>query len=176
MPARQQKVKCPGCSIYFYRDEEPNVNIKNRYWHKKCYDEFVSKQSSSEKSIQELEEYIKTLFGADYVSARIRKQLKDMIDHYHFTYSGILGTLKYWYEIKQNSLEKANNGIGIIPYVYEDAKKYYETIFYASQLNQHVSYFEAEKKQIVISSPKTKNKLNLVFDFDSLEERINIDD
>lgn len=176
MATPRRKVKCPGCGIFFYRDEEENVFIKNRYWHKKCYEEEENKKASSELIIKELDDYIINLFSIDYVSARIRKQIKDMIDHYGFTYSGILGTLKYWYEIKGNTISKSNNGVGIVPYIYEDARKYYETIFYASQSNQNIDNFINEKREIVIHSPKIKNSYNKIFDFDKLEERIFEDD
>lgn len=42
-------------------------------------------------------------------------------------YKGQLLTLKYFYEIKRNSTERAKGSIGIIPFVYEEAKCYYET-------------------------------------------------
>lgn len=41
-------------------------------------------------------------------------------------YRGQLLTLKYFYEIKKNSTEKSRGSIGIIPFVYEEAKTYYE--------------------------------------------------
>ena len=41
-------------------------------------------------------------------------------------YRGQLLTLKYFYEIKKNSTEKSKGSIGIIPFVYEEAKLYYE--------------------------------------------------
>jgi hypothetical protein len=41
-------------------------------------------------------------------------------------YRGQLLTLKYFYEIKKNSVKKSNGSIGIIPFIYEDARCYYE--------------------------------------------------
>lgn len=40
-------------------------------------------------------------------------------------YRGQLLTLKYFYEVKKNSIKKANGSIGIIPFVYDEAKQYY---------------------------------------------------
>lgn len=42
-------------------------------------------------------------------------------------YRGQLLTLKYFYEIKRNSTKKSNGSIGIIPFVFAEAKLYYET-------------------------------------------------
>lgn len=41
-------------------------------------------------------------------------------------YRGQLLTLKYFYEVKKNSVEKANGSIGIIPFVFTEARLYYE--------------------------------------------------
>ena len=41
-------------------------------------------------------------------------------------YRGQLLTLKWFYEVKKNSKEKSNGSIGIIPFVYDDARRYYE--------------------------------------------------
>lgn len=45
-----------------------------------------------------------------------------------YTYKGQLLTLKYFFEIKKSDLKKANGSIGIIPFVYSDAQKYYQNI------------------------------------------------
>lgn len=47
--------------------------------------------------------------------------------HEGMTYKGMNGTLIYFYDIKKNSTKNSNEGIGIIPYVYEEAKKFYES-------------------------------------------------
>lgn len=41
-------------------------------------------------------------------------------------YRGQLLTLKYFYEVKKNSTSKSKGSIGIIPFVYDEAKYYYE--------------------------------------------------
>lgn len=45
-----------------------------------------------------------------------------------YTYLGMVRALEYHYFIRKSSKEKANNSIGIIPYVYDDAQKYFEKI------------------------------------------------
>ena len=168
--ATQRKVKCPLCGIFFYRSEEENVFYKNRYWHKHCYEAHKEKENQSFKAIEELEKYLCDLFEIDFVNARIKKQIKDMVEQYHFSYSGILGTLKYWYEVKKEPIEKANGGIGIVPYVYSDASKYYETIFFAQALNKdtHADSLILNERNIVIKSPKVHKRVKIV-DLDFLE-------
>ena len=41
-------------------------------------------------------------------------------------YQGQLLTLKYFYEVLGNTTEKSHGSIGIIPFVYEQARRYYE--------------------------------------------------
>lgn len=41
-------------------------------------------------------------------------------------YRGQLLTLKYFFEVKKNSVEKAKGSIGIIPFIYAEARVYYE--------------------------------------------------
>jgi hypothetical protein len=67
----------------------------------------------------------------EYITPRIRTQIKNYLTNYNYTYSGILKALKYFYEIKGNSTEKANEGIGIVPYCYQDAYNYYFSIWVA---------------------------------------------
>lgn len=171
MAAKKPQVKCPGCNLTFYREDEPHVYIKNRYWHTNCYNVKQGKETQSENAIKELENYISELFGTNFVNARIRAQIKNMISKYNYTYSGILGSLKYWFEIKQNSIDKANGGIGIIPYIYDDARKYYETIFYAQQENKNVDDIDLETTIIKISSPQRRIKKPKLIDLEFLEER-----
>lgn len=168
-----RKVKCPGCGLFFKRDEEENLLIKGRYWHRRCYEEKQQKDGASAQAIINLEDYICKLFSMDYVNAKIRQQIKTMVEQYHYTYSGIQGTLVYFFEIKKNSLEKAKGGIGIVPYVYDEAKKYYETIFYAQQLNKDkdINSFISEERIIIIPSPEAPKRSKMKeIDLDFLEE------
>lgn len=43
-------------------------------------------------------------------------------------YRGQLLTLKYFYEVKKNSIKKSNGSIGIIPFVFEEARLYYSNL------------------------------------------------
>lgn len=43
-----------------------------------------------------------------------------------YTWLGMLQAMEYHYIIKNNSIAKANNSIGIIPYVYDKAEQFYK--------------------------------------------------
>lgn len=133
-------VKCPLCGVSFNREEEKFIYYKNRYWHVDCYKERFPDEEEKEK----LRNYIKNLFNVEQLSVLINKQIKDYINEYKYTYSGILGTLTYCYEIKKMDITKAK-GIGIVPYNYEDAKKYFERK-------------EIEQKRIIEESKNIKER------------------
>lgn len=114
-----------------------------------------------------LEQYINKLFHTDYVDPRIQKQIKNYIKEYNFTYSGILKSLIYFYEVKQNPVEKSNDGIGIVPWVYKQAFNYYYAIWLAQQKNTNktVENYIPKETEIIIPRPKPKPHKKHLFSF-----------
>ena len=114
-----------------------------------------------------LEQYINKLFHTDYVDPRIQKQIKNYIKEYNFTYSGILKSLVYFYEVKQNPVEKSNDGIGIVPWVYKQAFNYYYAIWMAQQKNtdKTVENYIPKETEIIIPRPKPKPHKKHLFSF-----------
>ena len=51
--------------------------------------------------------------------------MKDYRKKYGYTYKGMFFSVKYFFEIKKNSWDKANGAIGIVPYVYKEATDYW---------------------------------------------------
>lgn len=147
-------VKCLYCGEKFDRLSEPNVKIGRRYAHKKCYEAQDSEALKEQRDKHEFFEYIKEIYGSDYNFVSISKQAESYIKQYNFTYSGMLKSLKWFYDVKQNSKESSNGRIGIIPYIYEDAKKYYYNLYLAQQRNKEVEGYTLEVKEIVIASPR----------------------
>jgi hypothetical protein len=152
-------VICPYCGEKFNRDKEPTTQVSaRRYAHKKCAEEHEKNKSQEEKDLEALEKYIKNLFDEEYVNARVRKQLKEYKEQYNFTYSGILKTLIYWYEVKGNSIEKANGGLGIVPYVYQQACQYYYALYLAKLANENkdIQNYHTKVKEVEIPPPQPK--------------------
>ena len=107
------------------------------------------------------------LFKEDYVNPRVRKQINTFIEEYQYTYSGIRKSLVYFFEVKGNPIERANGGIGIVPYVYKDAYNYYYSIWEANQKNEHklVEEYVPQEKVITIPVPQRKIKKRKLFSF-----------
>lgn len=161
-------VKCFYCNEYFSRELTEFVQInKVRYAHKSCYDKHLSEQTQEEKDINALHCYIKKLFDLDNLTQKIIRQIKDYHDNKQYTYSGMLKTLTYFYQVKGNSIDKANGGIGIIPYVYDEAKNYYMAIWIAQQQNQNkpIQQYKPNIIEIKIPPPVRKEKRKKKFAF-----------
>ena len=156
--AKQPKVKCPICGKQFYREDEPFVKLKNRYYHRACYEASEKEKTEEEKEHDLLIEYIKKLFNINTLTVKISRQIKDYIENKNYSYKGIRKTLIYWFEIKGNSIEKANGGIGIVPFVYEQALTYWKSIWEAQQYNQQASGVKIETtiREIHIPPPQRK--------------------
>ena len=147
-------VKCLYCGKQFDRLSEPCVKLGRRYAHKECYDSQDDEDLKKEKEKSDFFDYLKELYGSDYNFVAVSKQAENYIKQYGFTYSGMLKSLKWFYEVKHNDKESANGKIGIIPYIYEDAKKYYYNLYLAQQRNKDVQGYRLEVKEIVIASPR----------------------
>ena len=131
-------VKCKYCGVQFDRNSEPFVEVGGRrYAHKACAENKEAAIPQEEKDYQALEDYIKKLFKEDYLNAKTRKQIRDFRKEYNYTFSGMLKTLYWWYEVKGNSKDKANGGIGIVPFVYRDAYNYYLGLYLAQNANEN---------------------------------------
>ncbi len=161
-------VTCVYCKNKFDRDKQPYVQIsERRYAHKKCSDDTLAQAKANEEARLSLEQYIIKLLKLDYLEPRIQKQIKIYINDNHYTYSGIEKSLRYFYEVKGNSIEKANGGIGIVPYVYKDAYNYYYAQWEAQQKNKDkkVENYIPKEEIIVIKPPQRKVKKRKLFSF-----------
>lgn len=133
-----QKVKCPYCGERF--DKEIGVKKSNRYYHPECFEKErrekldKKKQQAKKKEDQscedpevlarkELIDYIDNLYGRHRLNPMLFKQIKSMREE-GYTYQGMKLTLWYFHELKNNPVLE-DSGIGIIPYIYEETKRWY---------------------------------------------------
>lgn len=167
------RVKCSICSQIFDRDKEPFVNTSaRRYAHYKCATGIDPPKNQEEQDKEKLEQYIKKLFNIDYITPKIQKQIKSYRKDYNYTYSGIHGALVYAFEIKHNKIEKANGGIGLVPYIYEQARLYYQSLLEVQEQNEEKIKNAYKPKEVVvyIKPPERKVKKRKLFSFLDEEE------
>ena len=84
----------------------------------------------------------------------------------------MLKALVYFYEVKGNDVEKANGGIGIIPYCYKQAFDYYYNIFLSNQQNEQkdINMYIPKTIEIHIPVPQKRIKKKKIFTFLDEEE------
>ena len=159
--------KCAICGKEFDRNAVQAVRHgARRYSHWTCEPngELVPMENKIDPELDKLNNYIINLLGKDYNAARVKKQIKDFKEQ-GMSYSGMLKSLIYFYEVKGNSKEKANGGIGIVPFVYKDAYNYYYDLFMAQQRNENKKPFIERVREIIIKPPKVEKPVKL-FDLD----------
>lgn len=136
-------VKCFYCGEVFDASTTPYVKPNSRrYAHKTCAQTAEKNKTQEEKDKELLEKYIKDLFGINCISPKIKKQIETFKKDRNYSYTGIYKTLKYFFEIKGNSIEKANGGIGIVPFVYDEAYLYWRALWEARERNEQVDIKE----------------------------------
>lgn len=171
---KKHLVKCPYCGETFDANKEPFVMVNSRrYAHKKCAEKKEKEKSKEEIDKENLQKYIKQLFGINTLSAKINKQIDRFIKENEYTYSGIHRSLIYFYEIKKNPIDKANEGLGIVPWIYEEAKRYYYNLWLAQQRNTNKVIEDYKPKEVIITipPPERKVKRRKIFSFLDKEEK-----
>ena len=160
-------VQCAICQKTFDRDKIQAVKHgARRYSHYDCEPtgEKVPLVKKDE-DLQKLLEYINTLFKGQQNQAKVNQSIKKFHNEFGYSYSGIQKALYYFYEIKHNSIDKANGGISIVPFVYKDAYNYYYDLFMAQQRNENKKPFIERVREIIIKPPKVEKPIKL-FDLD----------
>lgn len=150
-------VKCYYCGERFDTEQEPAVKINSRrYAHKKCVEN--QEQNLTQEQIDKIafEEYVMKLFDIEFIEPQMQIQIKRFIEQNHFTYSGMHKALIYFFEVKGNPVNKMEKTLGIIPYVYQDAYRYYFSLWQAQQRNQEfkIKQYIPKVKEIVIPIPQ----------------------
>jgi hypothetical protein len=113
-----RQVKCPYCENHLDKDDA--YEYKKKYYHVNCFNEWQQEKAHR----QQLIDYICKLYRIEVPSGMILKQIKDFQIDYKYKLKGMELALRYFHETLGNPVQQGS-GIGIIPFVYEDAKNHY---------------------------------------------------
>ena len=167
-------VICAVCGKKFDRDSVQAVKFNaRRYAHYECKPDgelvpLVSKEIDPD--LVQLKEYISKLFGDNTNWALVNRQIKKFREENNYSYSGILKSLIYFFEVKHNPVDKANNAIGIVPFCYKDAYNYYLALYMAQHANKDKTLVQTVR-EITIKPPQKQNALKReFFDLEGWEE------
>ncbi len=165
-------MKCPVCGKSFDKNSTPYHQEGRRYLHIECWARKEANKTQDEKDKEALEDYIKELFKLTVIPIKIEKQINSFHNEYNYTYTGIKKALVYHFEVKQGDIKQANGGIGIVPYVYEQARQYYYQIWLAQQTNNEkvLEDYVPTEVHIKIKNPQKQPKRRKLFEFLDREE------
>ena len=111
-------VKCAYCGGSM--DKDTALRYKDKNYHESCC------QSAKERD--KVSEYICYLFDLKAPGPQNYRLLKKYIEEEGYTYKGIFYSLKYFYEVKKSNITKGQERIGIVPYIYDEAQKYFKDL------------------------------------------------
>ena len=151
---------CRVCKKCFDTDilspDEWIMPSKNFYYHTKCYQDW--KDTTTNKADDDWSMLIYDFLARDlkvsYNYHMCEAQRQKFVKENKCTNKGIYFTLKYFYEVKHNSWDKGNGGIGIVPYVYKEATEYW-----TDQEWKKRGFMEAIEQQIFERSGRTVKKI-----------------
>jgi len=144
-----RQVKCPYCETQLDKDEA--YSYKKKYYHENCFKLWNSEKEHRKSLI----EYICKLYKIDVPNGMILKQIKDFQEEYKYKLSGIELALRYFYETLGNHVQEGA-GIGIVPFVYEEAKQHYIKQMKISE--SIINLNKAEEKTVFIDLNQSKRK------------------
>ena len=153
--------KCPYCNNEV-KEEDAIYNTKTkRYYHEQCYNILLEKK--------QLTDYICELFNYKKPSVKIYQQMASYYEH-GVSYADMLLALKYFYEIKKGDINKSQGGIGIIPYVINEAKEFVtlEKIEQDKLIKKFENNVIEQKETKIIHIAEQRNKQKKIIDINAL--------
>lgn len=150
-----KQVKCRQCGKMI--DKPAAIQLPNGYYmcSEQCRDEWMAAHAPKPKQPpnddrKALLAYIRQLdHNANFIV--ITAQLKRMIADYGMTYAGMRYAL--WWSV--NMANKPYKGIGILPYVYQDAKNYWQ---WQQRMKQQVAgWTPADDDAVIVRHDKEED-------------------
>lgn len=158
------RVKCPICQEFFLSDRVEYVFIKDRHYHRSCCsDDFLYQEM--------IFDYLKKIWGA-CSRVKIAKQITSMTKEYNYTMKQIYDDLQYFFEIKENDKTSYKGTIGIVPYIHDDAQKYYRLIEYKENKRERLAQKleeVTEEDRVIYVNKQPKGK-KILFELEIEEE------
>ena len=130
---------------------------------KECYDTWKAAPATDDDWVSMIYDFLARDLKVSYDWHMCQQQIENFWKKKKINPKGIYFTLKYFYQIKGNSWEKGHGGIGIVPYVFDDAKAYW--IAQEQKKQGFIKQVESEAKERTIikitRSERKRDKYNL---------------
>lgn len=152
---------CKGCGKQLAKGEK--LTYSSKTYCKECYDEKIRNKEEYDDAVSRIHDY----FNLGVLNTLILKQLKDYVEDYGYTYSGIIYCLWYITEIRKVKLE-VKYGIAMVKYEYENAKRYFTE---QNRIQNSVDKIENHKINVIHRECKINRvdkRSNILFDLDAI--------
>lgn len=167
------KVKCRICHGIIDTDSQKDWVMPQDKWyyHQSCYDDFAKKKGALKQKDLTIEADNDLWFSAVY--DYLKRDLKMALNFNKFlsqwksflkkgmTAKGIYFTLRYFYEVRKGDVSKSENGIGIIPFIYEEGTCYWgernqKDKGICDRIEAQIHKADAQKKTTILQKEKKK--------------------
>ena len=151
---KRNTVICQICRQNINKLSDEYLKKSTGYIHRSCV-------PPEEADRLELCNYIVEIFHLKAPGPANMRLIKKFHTENGYSYKSMYYTLKYYFEIKKGSIEKSQERIGILPYVYDEAKQYYENLTRTQNLilrNVEKQLVKEEKVIVVKQNPAHKGK------------------
>ena len=171
--AKRPLVHCRICKAAIDRDNQTDwvMPQERYYYHITCYDDFAKKKGA----IKEGDLYVEAdddLWKSavyDYLKKDVKisldfKKFTSQWDNFlkkNMTAKGIYFSLRYFYEIAKGDPKKSENGIGIVPHIYNEGTEYWgnrnqRDKGICARIEAQILQAANAKVQVVRQAPKKK--------------------
>lgn len=141
---------CKSCGIKIESGEKKTFSNKTYCLH--CYEEKMKERAKYDNLLN----YIGEIFHLDIPNGLIMKQIREYVDKYKYTYTGIQYCLWYMTSVKNKKMD-IKYGIALVKFEYENAKAYYTQ---QEEIKNSANVKMAETKFYTLSAPKKSEKIN----------------
>lgn len=177
------EVMCRVCRERFDTDKLPSDmwvrTNKTWYYHKKCYDDWISNKDNIKLDIDSQGFWYDSLIDYLYRDIKMEIDFKKIGSQWknftspdrkpRMTAKGIYFATRYYYDVIHGNVEKALGGIGIIPSIYNEAAQYWVDLENkkTGTLNAIIEQIKEREARPVIeiknnqTKPKNKNRWTL---------------
>lgn len=111
---------------------------------------------------QDYYEYLRKLIGEEDIPTKIYAITEKIKDQYDYTFVGMKQTLVYLNEIMGKEL--VGDIVGIIPFYYEEANKYYDDLIKIEEANKDIDSSGFYKERVIVIKPRRRVPKQLPFD------------
>ena len=144
--------------------------VKNWYYHRTCYETWKQSTPATDEEYRAfIFDFIARDLKVSYDYHMCKAQIDKFVRENKMTVKGIFFALKYFYEIKGGDWNKGHGGIGIVPFIYNEACTYwYNREKKTKDIERQMR--EAEHRQKKIVTKKSIQPRKFEVNLDAIEE------